>query len=199
DLGPAAFAWVDALARARQGWWQILPLGPTGYGDSPYQCFSAFAGNPILISPELLARDGLLQPGDLDGAGLPGGRIDYSAAIRLKAGRAERASARSRGGAAPKLREPFEDFCARKEEWLDDFALFLAIKEANGGVSWYEWPRPLALREPEALARAREDYGVRVGLHQFRQFLFYRQWDAVKAYANDRGIRLIGDVPIFIA
>src|SRR5947207_3603960 len=107
DLGPAAFAWIDTLAAAKQRWWQILPLGPTGYGDSPYQCFSAFAGNPLLISPELLVRDGLLQTGDLDGVDLPGGRADYDAAKVLKDRLTARAYERFRGGAAGKLREPF--------------------------------------------------------------------------------------------
>jgi 4-alpha-glucanotransferase len=199
DLGPAAHAWVDALARARQGWWQVLPLGPTGYGDSPYQCFSAFAGNPSLISPELLAREGLLQPVDLPAAEGPADRVEYGPVSAARARLTERAWENFRAGAGPQLRPLFEEFCGREAAWLDDFALFMALKEAHGGVSWLEWPRELIFREDEALGRARRQLAGQVGLHRFRQFLFFRQWRALRAHARGRGVRLIGDVPIFVA
>jgi 4-alpha-glucanotransferase len=199
DLGPAAYAWVDALARGRQKWWQVLPLGPTGFGDSPYQSFSAFAGTPFLISPDALADDGLVPRYDLAGVHLPAQAVDYPAAGNFKTGLTAKAWQNFRGGAASWLRGPFDEFVAQNASWLNDFALFLALKEAHGGRGWNEWPEELVLRRPEALQRARRELADAFGLHQFRQFLFYRQWRALRQYARERGVRLIGDVPIFIA
>jgi 4-alpha-glucanotransferase len=199
DLGPAAYAWVDALARARQSWWQMLPLGPTGYGDSPYQCFSAFAGNPNLISLGLLVIEGLLRPADLVSASWPADRVEYGRVIPYKAGLTAQAWDNFQAGAAPSFRSQFEEFRNREAGWLDDFALFLALKEAHGGGSWYEWPEELIRREPPALERARQMLAEPMELHRFRQFLFYRQWRALKQYARAQGVRLIGDVPIFVA
>src|SRR5258708_21404293 len=130
DLGPAAFAWIDALARAKQSWWQILPLGPTGYGDSPYQCFSAFAGNVYLLSPELLIRDGLLTKLDATGQFFPDERVDFGKVIPFKLGLLRRAWENLRAGQAPSLREPFDIFCSENHNWLDHFPLFMALKEA---------------------------------------------------------------------
>jgi 4-alpha-glucanotransferase len=199
DLGPAAYAWVDALARAGQSWWQMLPLGPTGYGDSPYQSFSPFAGNPNLISPELLAREGLLNAADYAGENWPTGQVDYERVIPYKAALTARAWDNFQAGRAPTLRPDFEVFRDREAVWLDDFALFMAIKEAHGGVSWYEWPEELILRKPAALQRARQELPDAMERQRFRQFLFAHQWRALKEYARERGIRLIGDVPIFVA
>jgi 4-alpha-glucanotransferase len=199
DLGPAAYAWVDALARARQSWWQVLPLGPTGYGDSPYQCFSAFAGNPNLISPELLVREGLLHAADLDGANWPADHVDFESVIPYKAALTARAWDNFRAGAAPSLRVLFDEFRSRQASWLDDFALFVALKEAHGGGSWFDWPEELILRKPPALERARQELAEAIELHRFRQFLFYHQWGALKQYAHAHHIRLFGDVPIFVA
>jgi 4-alpha-glucanotransferase len=199
DLGRAAYAWIDALARARQKWWQILPLGPTGYGDSPYQSFSAFAGNPYLISPDGLVQDGLLTQSDLAGVQFAPGRIEYGPVIQFKVGMLGRAWERFQSAAAPALRSPFEEFGARQAGWLDDFALFMALKDAHGGASWLKWPRDLVRREPGPLGRARRELAAGIGLHKFRQFLFFRQWKAVRDYAHNRGVRLIGDVPIFIS
>src|SRR5262249_41403080 len=123
DLGTAAFTWVDALVRARQKWWQILPLGPTGFGDSPYQCFSAFAGNPTLVSPESLAKAGLLKPDDLFGPNFPAERVDYGPVIEFKNRVLARAWDNFQAGTAPVLRSPFEEFCGRQAHWLDDYAL----------------------------------------------------------------------------
>lgn len=199
DLGPAAYAWVDNLARARQSWWQILPLGPTGYGDSPYAVFSAFAGNPNLISPELLAREGLLAAGEF-AARWPADHVEYGPIIAYKAGVTAQAwdhFQAGRGDAA--LRSAFEEFCAQEAGWLNDFALFMALKEAHGGISWHEWPDELVQREPAALEQARQDLAEEMELHRFRQFLFYRQWRALKEHAQQRNVRLIGDLPIFVA
>lgn len=199
DLGPAAFAWVDALAQARLTWWQLLPLGPTGYGDSPYQCFSAFAGNPNLISPDLLLQDGLLQPADLAGVTFPADRVEFETVIPFKARITGLAWQNFHAGAAKHLTEPFDQFRARQAAWLDEFGLFMALKDAHGGVSWQRWPMELILRQADVLQRARHDLADAIGLHTFRQFLFFRQWQALKDHAHSQGIRLIGDVPIFIA
>jgi 4-alpha-glucanotransferase len=199
DLGPGAYAWVDALVAARQTWWQILPLGPTGYGDSPYQCFSAFAGNRYLISPELLVRDGFIREDDLAGVSFPPHFVDFGAVIPFKTALLARAWENFLAGAAASLRSPFETFCVQEARWLNDFALFSALKDAYGGANWQDWPRELMLREPTALRDARRQLSRAVGLHQFTQFLFFRQWKELKHYANSRGVYFIGDVPIFVA
>jgi 4-alpha-glucanotransferase len=199
DLGPSARAWVDALVAARQTWWQILPLGPTSFGDSPYQCFSAFAGNRYLISPEGLVQDGLIRAGDLGNPHFPADGIDFGSVIPFKIGLLSRAWDNFQSGAAAPLRGPFENFCVQEGHWLNDFALFMALKDAHNGASWQEWPRALVRRESGALREARRQLSRAVGLHQFAQFLFFRQWRDLKRYANDRGIRLMGDAPIFVA
>jgi 4-alpha-glucanotransferase len=199
DLGPAAHAWVEALARAGQSWWQVLPLGPTGAGDSPYQCFSAFAGNPALISPDALFEDGLVQAADLEAARLPEGDVDYAAVARSKARLLARAWEAFRAGAATPLAGPFEEFRAAEAAWLDDFALFMAIKERHPEGAWTEWPVELALRDPEALRRARAELADAVGRQQFIQFLYARQWGRLRGRANALGVRLIGDLPIFVS
>ncbi len=199
DLGPAAYAWVDALGRAKQKWWQILPLGPTGYGDSPYQCFSAFAGNPYLVSPDRLMEDGLLKRADLRGASFPGTRVDFGPVIEFKVKLLRRAWEKFQAGASPAMRADFEAFNATQSGWLDDFALFMALKDAHGGASWLGWEEALVRREPGALVRAREQLSAAATEHKFRQFLFFRQWNALKEYAHAKDIRLIGDAPIFIS
>src|SRR5262249_50304994 len=199
DFGTPAFHWIDALAHARQKYWQILPLGPTGYGDSPYQSFSAFAGNPYLISPELLLREGLLLKEDVTGASFPAEHVDYGPVIQFKVHVLARAWHNFQGGAAPSVKPLFEEFCKLQAAWLDDFALYMAIKHAHGGASWQDWPREYRLRRPESLAQARRVLADSIGRTQFGQFLFFRQWREVKKYANDRGIRLIGDMPIFVS
>jgi 4-alpha-glucanotransferase len=199
DLGPSAYAWVAALARARQTWWQVLPLGPTGYGDSPYQSFSAFAGNPYLVSPELLLRDGLLAPEDVEGARFHDGRVEYGPAIAFKTAVLGRAWEHFWRGAVPELRAEFETFCGRNRSWLDDFALFMALKDTHAGAGWHDWPAPLLLRQPGALQEAHRRLAHVVGQHRFRQFLFHRQWDDLRQYAHEKGIKLIGDLPIFVS
>lgn len=199
DLGPAAYAWVDSLARARQTWWQVLPLGPTGFGDSPYQCFSAFAGNPYLISPQLLQREGLLRSDILAGRHFPSERVDYGAVIPFKQALLRQAWDEFQTGHAPQLRQPFEEFRQRQAGWLADYALFMALKAEHQGRSWTEWEANLIHREMSALDAARQRLQPEIGFVEFSQFLFFRQWSELKQYANARGVRLIGDVPIFVS
>jgi 4-alpha-glucanotransferase len=199
DLGPAARAWIDALARARQQWWQILPLGPTAYGDSPYQCFSAFAGNPYLVSPERLLQDGLLDAADVAGVAFPADHVDYGPVIEFKVRILDRAWDNFQAGRASWMREPFERFQREKAGWLEDYALFMTLKDVCGGQTWHDWPAELRQRDPAALARAREEHAEPCRRHQFRQFLFFRQWWELRHYARERGIRIIGDAPIFVA
>ena len=200
DLGPQAYAWVDFLAGSGCKLWQVLPLGPTGYGDSPYQCFSAFAGNPYLISPEFLLRDDLLHPNDLvEKTNFPAGRVDFGVLIPWKLNLLERAFIRFSSDPQPALQKTLNSFCAENSSWLDDYALFMALKEAHGGGSWDGWPASLRRREPKALAEARVSLALHVLRFSFCQFLFFRQWQALKTYANERGIQIIGDIPVFVA
>ncbi len=199
DLGPAAWSWIDALARARQTWWQVLPLGPTGYGDSPYQCFSAFAGNANLLSPDGLLQDGLLRQADLSGSDFPADRVDYERVSQFKDRLSRLAWERFEAGAAPSLQAPFQQFCIQQADWLDDYALFMALKEAHGLVSWQNWPAEVRQRRPAGLEQARRELHNQVGLHRFQQFLFFRQWQALKDHARHQCVRLIGDMPIFVA
>jgi 4-alpha-glucanotransferase len=201
DLGPAAYAWIDALVRARQSWWQILPLGPTGYGDSPYQCFSAFAGNINLLSPDHLLRDGLIGIDDLAGQHFRDDRVEFGKVIPFKLGLLRRAWENLRAGRVAWMRGPFDAFCAEQRHWLDDYAFFMALKEARGGASWTTWP-PEWMRtsgEGKALESAHKQLAHGIDLHRFGQFLFFRQWQALRDYAHECGIRIIGDAPIFVS
>lgn len=200
DIGPAAYDWIDTLVRARQAWWQILPLGPTGYGDSPYQCFSAFAGNVYLLSPDLLIRDGLIGAHDVVGQYFPDDRVDYGRVIPFKLGLLRRAWENFRVGQVPWLKEPFAVYCSANREWLDDYALFMALKDARRGASWVQWPRELMrVGDNKLLEFTRQELSEEIGLQQFGQFLFFRQWQALREFAHSRGVRIIGDVPIFVA
>jgi 4-alpha-glucanotransferase len=201
DLGPDAYTWVDTLRRARQQWWQVLPLTPTGYADSPYQSLSAFAGNPNLISPELLVRDGLVRREDLPQGSFPDGYVDFDSGrvIGFKNQVLQTAWQNFQSGAGRALKPLFETFCEAESFWLDPFALYMALKEAHGMSSWLAWDEPYRLRQPAALEQARQQFGIRIQEHRFRQFLFARQWQALREYANAQGVRLIGDVPIFVS
>jgi 4-alpha-glucanotransferase len=200
DLGPAAFEWIDMLAAAGQTWWQILPLGPTGYGDSPYQCFSAFAGNPYLVSPELLVREGLLSEDDVPEPRFPAAHVDYGPVIQYKQGLLECAWENFRAGKGEEsLRSEFEDWCSKQASWLDDYALFMALKDAHEGAAWLTWSTDLVLRKPSALAKARRTCFDSIGRQKFAQFLFARQWSGVREYLRSKGMKVIGDVPIFVS
>jgi 4-alpha-glucanotransferase len=200
DLGPEAYRWIDFLAEAGSYLWQVLPLGPTGYGDSPYQCFSAFAGNPYLISPARLLTDDLLHPNDLiEIPRFPADRVDFGSVIYWKLGVLDRAFIRFKNMASPQLKEEYARFQAEQADWLQDFALFMAIKESHGGAPWPTWEPLLRQRDPKALEDARRDLAGACERQIFRQFLFFRQWTDLHRYANQKGVSIIGDVPIFVA
>jgi len=198
-LGETAYQWIDFLAQARQSYWQVLPLGPTGFGDSPYQCFSAFAGNPLIIDLPTLVAWGWLDASFLEeGAALPSDHVDFGAVIPFKRRALHAAYQGFRQRASPKDREAFAAFCQEEAWWLDDFALFMALKEVFH-AAWNEWPRPLRLRDPQALDQARREHAEQVDEHRFAQWLFFRQWQNLREYAHSHGIRIIGDIPIFVA
>jgi 4-alpha-glucanotransferase len=182
DLGPEAYQWVRFLKKSGCNLWQVLPLGPTGYGDSPYQAFSAFAGNPYLISPALLLDDGLITGEDLaDRPVFPAGNVDFGPVIQWKLTLLERAYTRFQNNAAPELQAAISEFQASQASWLNDYALFMAIKEAQGGVSWDSWPEALRNREPAALQDFVQKHPEATRRHIFRQFLFFKQWLQLKA------------------
>ena len=200
DLGAAAYTFVDFLAAAGQQLWQVMPLGPTGYGDSPYQGFSAFAGNPLLISLDQLLSDGLLEEADLaDAPQFPDGHVDYGWVIPWKLGMLRRAFERFKQSAAADLRDEFAAFRTAQRTWLADYALFAALKEAHGGATWSSWEPPIARREPAAVGEAGSRLSHQVEFFSFLQWQFFRQWRALKAHANAQGIQIIGDIPIFVA
>jgi 4-alpha-glucanotransferase len=199
DLGPEATKFVDFLVAARQQWWQVLPLGPTGYGDSPYQSFSAFAGNPLLIDLCGLVKQGWLDEQALEGAPANDGPVDFGAVVtfKQKALRLAYAGFQIKAGGAD--REAFAAFCREQAAWLDDYALFMALKDAHGGQCWNQWEPALATRQKAALTKAKKAHADAIGYYQFSQWDFARQWGELKAHANQRGERLIGDLPIFVA
>jgi 4-alpha-glucanotransferase len=199
DLGPAAFAWIDLLASAKQSWWQILPLGMTSFGDSPYQCYSAFAGNTLLVSPQVLREQGLIDENDWSGLHFPSDHVDYTEVFPFKRHLLERAWQNFQAGRGAGLRQGFDAFRHENKSWLDDVVLFLALKDETGGKAWLEWPLDLRRREPAALDAARKRLAGPMGLHAFAQFLFFVQWRRLREYAHERGIKIIGDIPIFVS
>lgn len=200
DLGPAAYRFIDSLADTGCKLWQVLPLGPTGYGDSPYQCFSAFAGNPYLVSPDFLKNEGLLTDADLEGMpDWPENKVDFGLIFDWKPALLDRAYTRFQSLPANPLHAEFDAFRFDQASWLADFALFMALKDAHGGAAWTDWPESLRKREPAALTAAREQYSEAIRRQEFRQFLFFRQWNALRRYVHSKGIQIIGDIPIFVA
>ena len=199
DLGKDLVEFLDFMAAAGQGIWQILPLGPTGYGDSPYQPFSAFAGNPLLISFEELVRDGLLPTSAATApSSLRSDRVDYGAVIAFK-DQVSRVSWQTfRGTAGRSLRGAWHDYCQEAADWLDDYALFMALKRRFRWAAWVDWPREIALREDGALTRWRAELGEEVDYQRYLQFIFTRQWERIRHEANERDIQVMGDMPIFV-
>lgn len=200
DLGPEAYHWIDFLASTGCSLWQVLPLGPTGYGDSPYQCFSAFAGNPFLVSPAMLLDEDLLSPEDLDDRpDFPADRVDYGPVIAWKLTLLDRAFDHFQASGSKELAQEFKSFQEENSLWLPDFALFMAIKEEQGGVSWDQWPSPLRNRRKQEIDQFTSGESQSIERHTFRQFLFFRQWQALRRYAASKSIQIIGDIPIFVA
>ena len=200
DVGPAAFAWVDRLHDADQRWWQALPLGPTGYGSSPYSCLSSFAGNPLLVSPDLLIERRLVGPGDCEaGRRFPKSAVDFDAVIAFKHRLLDQAWRNFDTSACPELRVDFERFCSEQAHWLDDYSLFRALKARLGGAKLSDWPEDLLRRSPSALARARQDLADEINESRFGQFLISRQGNSLKEYGHQRGVFLIGDLPFFVS
>jgi 4-alpha-glucanotransferase len=200
DLGAGAYAFADFLTAARQQLWQVLPLGATGYGDSPYQCFSAFAGNPLLISLEKLVEEEVLSTADLaEGPSFSDSEVDYGLVIRFKLPLLRKAyeNFRKRGRASDW--NPFHAFCQQNISWLDDYARFAAFKEAHGEAVWNQWEPGIASRRSEDLVRWAERLAAEIESHKYVQYQFFRQWSALKNYCHQRGIRIFGDVPIFVA
>ncbi len=201
DLGPPAIRFLDFLEQAGQSLWQVLPLGPTGYGDSPYACFSSFAGNPLLVSLDGLVEQGLLPEAELHARpSFPPGRVDFARVTAWKLPLLSRAAASFLASGPCPGRAAFEAFVRTGRWWLDDYCLFIALKERFGGGAWNAWwDRDIALREPSALARWRGELGPEVRIQQAIQFFFFEQWQRVRREAAARGIRIIGDLPIFAA
>jgi 4-alpha-glucanotransferase len=200
DLGDEAYAFVDFLAAAGQSLWQVLPLGPTGYGDSPYQCFSAFAGNALLVSPQRLVAEGFLAPEEITRIPkFPVEKVDFGQVIDYKNALLRKAFERFKHTTDTGLRASFETFNQQSASWLDDYALFRALKDAHGGAVWNKWDVAVVRREPEALAAAHSEHREAVEAHKFYQYLFFKQWSALKSYCHQHGVKIVGDIPIFVA
>jgi 4-alpha-glucanotransferase len=199
DLGPSALAWVDRLSDAGQSWWQALPLGPTGYGNSPYQSLSSFAGNWLVISPESLIADGLLRASDVAGQSFSETAVDYDAVISFKLRLLETVWTNFNVRAGRDLKLAFEQFRSDQAHWLDDYALFRAIKFKYRSESYLEWPVELVRRSPAALADARRDLSSQIEEACLAQFLVFRQGERLKEHAHAKGVKLIGDLPFFVS
>ncbi len=200
DLGPGAYRFVDFLAEAGQSLWQILPLNPTspGSGNSPYSSFSAFAGNPLLLSPDRLVEEGYLVPDDFENSPLfNDGKVEYETASTHKHKLLRKAFARFAQG----NREVcgFTGFCRENAYWLDDYALFVALKEHFEGIEWHAWPPEIRQRTGESLREWRERLADRILAEEFFQYLFFEQWSALKSYGNQRNVQIIGDLPIYVS
>jgi len=200
DIGSAAHRWIDFLSSSGCGLWQILPLGPTGYGDSPYQCFSSFAGNPFLISPDALLSDDLLHPDDIyERPAFPNDHVDFGRIIPWKLGLLDRSFIRFQHSQSGRLKAEMEEFRVKQSVWLDDFALFMAIKEIHGGQPWHTWEEPLRNRRADALIQVQKKFDVAIQRQIYRQFIFFRQWSQLLTHAHEKRIQIIGDIPIFVA
>lgn len=200
DIGLQSYRFIDFLAEANQQLWQILPLGPTGHGNSPYMSYSSMAGNPLLISLETIQAHGLLDPEDLlIESPFPNERVDFDRVIPFKLGRLRKAAERFKDRADSETQTAFSQFCEARSVWLEDYALFMAIKGEQNGASWSQWESAIARREPDALDRKRVELAPEIFYHKYMQFEFCRQWFDLKRYANQNGIQIVGDMPIYVA
>ena len=197
DLGKCAYTFVNDLKEAGQSYWQVLPIGPTGYGDSPYQSFSSFAGNPYFISPEKLIEQNLLTKDECDSFDFGSNplRIDYPKLFAYRQKLLHKAFERFK----EKHSKDFEAFCDKEKSWLCDYSLFMSLKEAYGGKPLAEWDKDIRLRKKDALDKYKASLSERISFHKFLQFCFYNQWDSLKAYANSKGVQIIGDLPIYVS
>ncbi len=199
DVGPAALAWIDRLQSAGQSWWQSLPLGPTGYGNSPYQSLSSFAGNELLISPDNLIAEGLLRPKDFSAPSFSESAVDYDAVIAFKQRLLQIAWANFSDRAGSEMQAAFDRFRAEQAHWLDDYALFRALRAQHNNVSYLQWPAELVRRDPAALAQARRELANETDQFRFEQFVLLRQGEKLKEHARANGVRLIGDLPFYVS
>lgn len=200
DLGSEAHLFADFLASSGQHLWQMLPLGPTGYGNSPYQCLSVFAGNPLLISLQRLVEDEFLEPGDLqDAPSFPKHSVDHGAVIKFKTPLLRKSFEIFKRKAGPSEREQFEAFCQQNASWLATYSLFMALKEAHELAAWNAWEDDVKKRQAKSLERWSKKLAREIQCHDYQQYQFFKQWSELKNYCNEHGIRLIGDIPIFVA
>ncbi len=200
DLGQEAYNFVNFLKDSGQQIWQVLPLGPTGFGNSPYLSYSAMAGNPLLISPDKLKDKGLLSEDDLSNLPeFPSHRVDFDLVAQIKGSLFKTAYQNFQKNASKEEQEKFEKLCTSKAFWLDDYASFMALKEAHQGASWHTWDEDIASRQPKVLAEWQQRLVDEIRYHKFLQFEFFQQWDELKNYANKQGIKIFGDVPIYVA
>lgn len=199
DLGDSAYQFIDFLVASDQELWQVLPIGPTGYGDSPYQAFSSFAGQPLIISPDRLVDMGLLTEEELDKREWDPQCIDYGPAIEYKFSLYKKAFKHFDATEDDDLKKAYRKFCTSQKEWLTDYALFMAVKDYHGGVVWTEWDKDIAFPTKESKKKWNNKLKNQVKYFKFLQFLFYKQWFELKDYANQKGISIIGDTPIFVA
>lgn len=196
SLGKAAYEFVDVLEEMKQKYWQVLPLGPTGYGDSPYQSFSAFAGNPYLIDLDILIQEGLLKKKEVEACDFKGKEndVDYGLLYESRFEVLHRAFKRFDPSTAA-----FKKFCEENKNWLNDYSLYMSIKDSQGGKAWLEWEEPLRHREKKALQKCKKELKKKLAFWKFLQFKFFEQWTALKAYANGKDIQIIGDIPLYVA
>ncbi|MGF1499127.1 MAG: 4-alpha-glucanotransferase [Elainellaceae cyanobacterium] len=200
DVGGAAYQFIDFLCETQQKIWQVLPLGPTGHGNSPYMSYSSMAGNPMLINLDQLRDKGLLEESDFgDLPQFSEDTVDYDGAATVKIPLLRKAADTFGAQASPEDRQAFETFCQERQFWLNDYAFFMALKDAHDGKSWTQWDRAIAKREPEALSQWREKLATKIFRHKYWQFEFHNQWCDLKRYANERGISIVGDMPFYVA
>jgi 4-alpha-glucanotransferase len=199
-LGKAAFEFVDFMVRSKQKIWQILPLGPTGYADSPYQCFSSNAGNPLLIDLDTLVEEGFLTSQEIESVPVFGDdKVDYGRLIELKYPLLKKAANTFFERFAPETRKGYQDFTRANAHWLNDYALFMALKEHFNQEPWYKWETPLKLKSIHSLPNYLVLLNDSIEFHKFIQYLFFKQWMAVKQYANEKGVKIMGDIPLYVA
>ena len=196
-LGAEAFAFIDWLKKYGQTYWQVLPVGPTGYGDSPYQSFSTFAGNPYFIDPETLAEEGYLDRADFEGEnwGDNPRYVDFGLMYQNR----QKLFAKLHENFKKNVPADYADFCKENKDWLDDYALFMAVKDAHGGAAFVSWEADIRQKQKDAAKAWTKKCADRIEYYKMLQYFFFRQWNALRAYANKNGVKLIGDIPIYVA